>query len=171
MNTAMIQEIRERFEQIPTSTLKKRYIKHNRRLYSKEYFAAIREILIDREEFSDDMPIYDDRPTSTEASPQREYTPAEASPQREYTPAEASPQREYTSTYNTARAISVIISVTGWIVVISSSVFLLLGLLLPALASVFSGLLLVANGQIGWAAIDGAEFSRQILTIMKANQP
>ena len=160
MNTAMIQEIRERFEQIPTSTLKKRYIKHNRRLYSKEYFAAIREILIDREEFSDDMPIYDDRPTSTEASPQREYTPAEASP-----------QREYTSTYNTARAISVIISVTGWIVVISSSVFLLLGLLLPALASVFSGLLLVANGQIGWAAIDGAEFSRQILTIMKANQP
>ena len=160
MNTAMIQEIRERFEQIPTSTLKNRYIKHNRRLYSKEYFAAIREILIDREEFSDDMPIYDDRPTSTEASSQREYTPAEASP-----------QREYTSTYNTARAISVIISVTGWIVVISSSVFLLLGLLLPALASVFSGLLLVANGQIGRAAIDGAEFSRQILTIMKANQP
>ena len=49
MNTAMIQEIRERFEQIPTSTLKKRYIKHNEGWYSKEYFAAIREILIDRE--------------------------------------------------------------------------------------------------------------------------
>ena len=45
MTPVMIREIRERLEQIPTSTLKKRYIKHNEGWYSKEYFAAIREIM------------------------------------------------------------------------------------------------------------------------------
>jgi hypothetical protein len=95
-------------------------------------------------------------------------------------PAPSTSTYSYTSTYQTARATAYFISSVGWIIaVISGVVFLvsiseggLAGLLfLPSLSGVIGGLLLIGVGQFSRAAVDTADFTGEMLAIMKATWP
>jgi hypothetical protein len=84
----------------------------------------------------------------------------------------------YTSTYHTARTIAQLISVVGWLGV-GIGALLLLGafsgggglLVVPALGVALGGFLLVGLGQLTRAAVDTADYTGEMLAIMKATQP
>lgn len=93
----------------------------------------------------------------------------------------------YTSTYRTMRAVAKFISAVGWVVAIPSVLVFVVGLvatisaegegrivglfLLPSFGGVLGGLLLVGFGQLTRATVDVADFTGEMLTIMKATQP
>jgi hypothetical protein len=86
----------------------------------------------------------------------------------------------YTSTYHTARTIARLISIVGWLGVVIGGL-LVVGalsqggppglLLVPALGIVLGGFLLVGIGQFTRAAVDTADYTGEMLAIMKATQP
>jgi len=86
----------------------------------------------------------------------------------------------YTFTYHTARKIAQLISVVGWLGV-GIGALLLVGafsgggaarlFLVPALGVALGGFLLVGMGQFTRAAVDTADYTGEMLAIMKATQP
>lgn len=86
----------------------------------------------------------------------------------------ASPRPEYNSDYGAARGISSFISGVGWLVVIIGIFSALAGTgqgsalaILPGVGLAVSGILLVASGQVTRAAVDNADHTREILTLLK----
>jgi hypothetical protein len=83
----------------------------------------------------------------------------------------------YTSTYQTARTTAQFISAVGWVIVVLS-VWLFLGsiseggiaglFILPSFGGAIGGLLLVGVGQFSRAAVDTADYTGEMLVIMKA---
>lgn len=79
----------------------------------------------------------------------------------------------YTSSYDTTRAISLIISFIGWFMIVISivvCVFTSFVLLLPAIGVIVSGLLLVMGGQLTRAMIDTADHTGEMIVLMKNNR-
>jgi len=81
----------------------------------------------------------------------------------------------YTSTYQTARTTAQFISAVGWVTVVLSVFFGsiseggIAGLfILPSLGGAIGGLLLVGVGQFSRAAVDTADYTGEMLAIMKA---
>jgi hypothetical protein len=86
----------------------------------------------------------------------------------------------YTSTYHTARAIAQLISVVGWFGVVGGVLLLLDAffrggelqlLVIPALGVALGGFFLAGTGQFVRAAVDTADYTGEMLAIMKATQP
>lgn len=86
----------------------------------------------------------------------------------------------YSSTYRTMRATANFVSGVGWIVALLSVLVLLASiseggmagiLIVPAFGGAIGGLLLVALGQSARATVDTADFTGEMLAIMKASWP
>lgn len=86
----------------------------------------------------------------------------------------ASGRPEYNSDYGAARGISSFISGVGWFVVIIGIFIALAGTgqgsalaILPGIGLAVAGIIVVASGQVTRAAVDNADHTREILTILK----
>lgn len=88
---------------------------------------------------------------------------------------------KYTSHYRVARIVAALISVSGWLVVTVSVVVAVTAAIssikfgykfaslsaLPGLIGVLSGLFMIAMGQLTRATLDSADYSGEMLAIMK----
>jgi len=86
----------------------------------------------------------------------------------------ASARPEYNSDYGAARGISSFISGVGWVVVVIGVLIALAGAgqgyalaILPGLGLAVAGIIVVASGQVTRAAVDNADHTREILTLLK----
>ncbi|MFZ2634424.1 MAG: hypothetical protein WA081_15800 [Desulfosalsimonadaceae bacterium] len=86
---------------------------------------------------------------------------------------------EYTTTYGTARMLCQIVSFVGWAAVTISGLIFFLSIIksadngfaligiLPSLAGIIGGLILVMVGQMTRATVDTADNTGQMLAVMK----
>ena len=76
---------------------------------------------------------------------------------------------KYRSKYGTARFVSLLVSLAGWLLFLAGlvSVFRMpLLAMLPGIGVAVSGLFLVASGEVMRASVDNADHTREILKVV-----
>ena len=160
MNKELIENFRKIMGPKSTEDLKQILDTFDTKLFSPEYFEAIRQELMERQPQSKGFNGLNNQSTKKDAADGKKFP-------------------SYVSRYQTARLIARFVSAVGWIFsvigVLSLILFVIsvvqdnngIPLLISAFAGMFAGLALVMAGQMARATLDTADNTGEMLIIFK----